>query len=121
MNINFNNNVPIYIQLLDYIKTYIISGEIKSGEKLPSVRELATLFKVNPNTMQKALIELEEEGLIYTERTNGKFVTNNHKIIDKIKKDYAKNIIDEYFSNMKKIGINKNEAIDYLIRKDDKK
>lgn len=121
MNINFNNNVPIYIQLLDYIKTYIISGEIKSGEKLPSVRELATLFKVNPNTMQKALIELEEEGLIYTERTNGKFVTNNQKIIDKIKKDYAQNIIDEYFSNMKKIGINKNEAIDYLIRKDDKK
>ena len=90
MNINFDNNTPIYIQLLEYIKTYIISGKLNSGDKLPSVRDFASMFKVNPNTMQKALAELEEEKLIYTERTNGKFVTNDKKIINDIKSKYAK-------------------------------
>ena len=51
MNTNFDNNIPIYLQLLEYVKTYIISGQIKSGENLPSVREFANMFKVNPNTM----------------------------------------------------------------------
>ena len=72
--------------MLNYIKTDIISGNIKSGDKLPSVREYASMFKVNPNTMQKALIELENLGLIYTERTNGKFVTTDKKVIEKAKK-----------------------------------
>ena len=85
MNTNFDNNIPIYLQLLEYVKTYIISGQIKSGEKLPSVREFANMFKVNPNTMQKALVELEEQKLIYTERTNGKYVTKDEKIIAKLK------------------------------------
>ena len=120
MNINFDNNIPIYIQLLDYIKTYIISGQIKSGEKLPSVREFSNMFKVNPNTMQKALIELEEQKLIYTERTNGKYVTENKEIIENLRQAYAQKVIDEYFEKMNKIGINQNEAIDYLKRKDGK-
>ena len=97
MNINFDNNTPIYIQLLEYIKTYIISGKLNSGDKLPSVRDFASMFKVNPNTMQKALAELEEEKLIYTERTNGKFVTNDKKIINDIKSKYAKKMAKEYF------------------------
>ena len=75
MEFTFDNNIPIYIQLLDYMKIYLISGVFKSGERLPSVREFATTFKVNPNTMQKALAELESMNLIYTERTNGKYVT----------------------------------------------
>lgn len=119
MNINFDNNTPIYIQLLEYIKTYIISGQIELGEKLPSVREFSNIFKVNPNTMQKALIELEEIKLIYTERTNGKFVTTDKKIIEKLKKECAKNIVHQYFENMKKIGITETDALDYLKRKDD--
>ena len=83
MEFTFDNNIPIYIQLLEYLKIYLISGVFKSGDKLPSVREFATTFKVNPNTMQKALAELESIGLIYTERTNGKYVTNNPKTIEK--------------------------------------
>ena len=75
MECTFDNNIPIYIQLLEYMKIYLISGVFKCGEKLPSVREFATTFKVNPNTMQKALAELESMNLIYTERTNGKYVT----------------------------------------------
>lgn len=117
MNINFDNNTPIYIQLLDYIKTYIISGKIGLGEKLPSVRELSNIFKVNSNTMQKALIELEDEKLIYTERTNGKFVTSDEKIIENLKNEYAENLTVRYFEDMKKIGISETDALNYLKRK----
>lgn len=84
---NFNNNIPIYVQLIEQLKTYIISGQIKPGEKLPSVRDLALKTKVNPNTMQKALVELEEIDLIYTERTNGKYVTENENTIKKLKQE----------------------------------
>lgn len=119
MNADFDNNTPIYVQVLNYIKTDIISGNIKSGDKLPSVREYASMFKVNPNTMQKALIELENLGLIYTERTNGKYVTTDNKVIEKNRKEYANNIVKNYFDNMKKIGIYEKEALNYLKRKDD--
>ena len=114
MDFTFDNNIPIYLQLLEYVKTYIISGQIKSGEKLPSVREFANMFKVNPNTMQKALVELEEQKLIYTERTNGKYVTEDKKIINNLKKECAQKIIDDYFLSMSKIGISKEDAICYL-------
>ncbi len=84
MELTFENNIPIYIQLLEYMKIYLISGVFKCGDKLPSVREFASTFKVNPNTMQKALAELESMKLIYTERTNGKFVTKDDKLIEKL-------------------------------------
>ena len=104
---NFNNNIPIYLQIVDELKIYIISGKLKPGDRLLSVREYANLFKVNPNTMQKALIELENLNLIYTERTNGKFVTSDETLIKNIKKSYAKNIIKKYFTDMNNIGIKK--------------
>ena len=96
MDFTFDNNIPIYIQLLDYLKIYLISGVFKAGDKLPSVRDFATTFKVNPNTMQKALTELEDMNLIYTERTNGKFVTTDKKLIEKYKKDFAKEKVNLY-------------------------
>ena len=114
MDFTFDNNIPIYIQLLDYLKIYLISGVFKAGDKLPSVRDFATTFKVNPNTMQKALAELENEQLIYTERTNGKYVTEDEELIEKIKRKLAKEIIDNYLNNMKKIGIDYNSAVKYL-------
>ena len=86
----------------------------KSGEKLPSVREFANTFKVNPNTMQKALAELEEMKLIYTERTNGKYVTNDTKLIEKLKDEYAITLANSYFQGMKKIGLGKADSIKYL-------
>lgn len=110
----FDNNIPIYIQLLEYLKIYLISGAFKCGDKLPSVREFANNFKVNPNTMQKALIELEEEGLIYTERTNGKYVTNDQNKLEKLKDEYAMTLAKSYFQGMKKIGLGKAESIKYL-------
>lgn len=116
MEFVFDNNVPIYIQLVEYIKIYLISGVFKSGEKLPSVREFATTFKVNPNTMQKALVELENLDLIYTERTNGKYVTKDEKIIEKLKDEYALTLAKSYFQGMKKIGLGKADSIKYLER-----
>ena len=67
MDYSFDNERPIYVQLVEKIRIEIISGKLKIGEKLPSVRELALTMKVNPNTMQKALVELENEKLVYTE------------------------------------------------------
>ena len=111
MELIFDNNTPIYLQLLEQFKMSIISGKYKEGEKLPSVRELAILLKVNPNTVQKALGELEDLGLIFTERTNGKYVTTNKLLIEKIKDEYAKELSKKYFDNMKKIGLNKKDII----------
>jgi len=111
---NFSNDRPIYIQLLEQIQILIISGNISIGERLPSVRDLALKYKVNPNTVQKALQELETIGLIYTERTNGKFVTTNKKIIEKYKKEFALEKVNNYFKAMNEIGFSKEEAIKYL-------
>lgn len=109
MDAVFNNSVPIYLQIVSEIKKQIISGKLVPGERIPSVRELALTYKVNPNTMQKALIELEENGLIKTERTNGKFVTEDENIINKIKNDYADNLTQNYLSEMISLGITKQE------------
>ena len=114
MNFEFNNNIPIYIQLVEQLKIYIISGKLEAGERLPSVRDLALQTKVNPNTMQKALSELEELGLVYTERTNGKFVTDDRKLIEKFKTEYAKEIAQNYFSCMQSIGFNSLDAVEFL-------
>ena len=114
MEITFDNNIPIYIQLLEYLKIYLISGVFKSGEKLPSVREFTTTFKVNPNTMQKALSELESMNLIYTERTNGKYVTKDKELLAKLKDEYAMTLARSYFQGMKKIGLGKADSIKYL-------
>lgn len=114
MNFVFDNDRPIYIQLVEQLEIYIISGKIKSGEKLPSVRELALMTKVNPNTMQKALVELENLKLIYTERTNGKYVTKDQKLLNKFKDKYAKEKTKKYIDEMKELGFIKNEIIDFL-------
>ena len=119
MEFTFDNNIPIYIQLLEYMKIYLISGIFKCGEKLPSVREFAAIFKVNPNTMQKALNELESLNLIYTARTNGKYVTNDINLIEKLKDEYAITLAKSYFQGMKKIGLGKADSIKYLEGIDD--
>lgn len=110
----FDNERPIYIQLVEMIRINIVSGKFKKGQKLPSVRELALMMKVNPNTMQKALVELEDEKLIYTERTNGKYVTEDEKLIEKIKKQLAQEKVNNYLNSMKNIGISYELAVKYL-------
>jgi len=110
----FDNERPIYIQLVEKLRMEIISGKLKPGEKIPSVREFAIIARVNPNTMQKALVQLEDEGLIFTERTNGKFVTENKELIEKIKKELAVENVKKYLKDMEDLGINCEEAFAYL-------
>ena len=114
MGYSFDNERPIYVQLVEKLELDIISGKLKPGERIPSVRELAITLKVNPNTMQKALAELEDKGLVYTERTNGKFVSDNKKLIEERKKKLAKKKTEEFLKSMQDIGITFEETIDYL-------
>ena len=96
--------MPIYLQLAKNIKVEIIAGRIQPGSKLPSVRDFALQFKVNPNTVQRALNELENEQLIYTERTNGKYITDDNRLIAHHRKKYAEELTKEYKNKMKEIG-----------------
>lgn len=114
MSYDFDDNIPIYIQIANLVRLQIISGKLNLGEKIPSVRELALKMKVNPNTISKALAQLEEEKLIFTERTNGKFVTSDKKLIQKIKTKIALDKIQVFLDNMQDIGIDFDEAITYL-------
>ncbi|MCX4365429.1 MAG: GntR family transcriptional regulator [Bacilli bacterium] len=114
MKYTFDNERPIYIQLVEMIRVDIVSGKYQKGDKLPSVRELALIMQVNPNTMQKALSELEQEKLIYTERTNGKYVTKDEKLIEKTKKELAQDKVNSYLNSMKSIGIDYTSAVNYL-------
>ena len=114
MSYCFDNDRPIYIQLLEKIKIDIVSEKIKPGEKVFSVRELALLYKVNPNTVQKSLEKLEEEALIYTERTNGKFVTEDKKLIAKVKEEFAREKVNKYLIDMQKLGFDFEDAVKYL-------
>ncbi len=110
MSYFFDNQTPIYLQIMDVIRTEIISGKYKAGQKLPSVRDFAMQFEANPNTVQKALFELEELGLIITERTSGKYVTSDDKILLNARLTKVEKIVGDFFSSMEKLGINKEEA-----------
>ncbi len=110
----FDNERPIYIQLVEQLRLAIVSGQYAASSRLPSVRELATIAQVNPNTMQKALQELEEQQLIFTERTNGKFVTEDKKLIAKYKKQLATASAKNYLADTQKIGATFDEAINIL-------
>lgn len=114
MSYKFDNNTPIYIQLVEVLKKDIISGKMNPKDRLPSVRDLALEFKVNPNTMQRALVELETLKLVYTESTNGRYITRDKKLIDKYKNKYAEEISNNYISNMEKLGFTKEELMNYL-------
>lgn len=114
MEYNFDNERPIYIQLIKLIEREIVSGRLKSGERIPSVREYANSFKVNPNTMQKALMELEKDGLIYTERTNGKYITEDTELIKKVKDNLTLELVNDFMVDMNNIGISSEEIIKYL-------
>ncbi|MEG2351369.1 MAG: GntR family transcriptional regulator [Bacilli bacterium] len=115
MNFEFDNDRPIYKQLIDQIKFGIITGIYVLGEKLPSVRDLSFKIKVNPNTIQRALSELESNNLIITKRTSGKFVTNNATVINKLKKELSKKYVDKFTEKMDSLMIS-TEEITSLIK-----
>lgn len=102
---------PIYTQLVEKVQLDIVSGTYKAGDKIPPVRELATEAAVNPNTMQKALAELERMGLLYTQRTSGRFVTEDEEMINKVKEEMASQQIQIFLENMKQLGYDAEQTI----------
>ena len=115
MDWNIDNNKPIYIQLVDKLKSKIISGEIPPGAKLESVRNLAEDAEVNPNTMQKALVELEREELVYSKRTSGRFVTDNEERIKRMREEVANREIENLKIILKELGYSEEEIINLII------
>lgn len=103
---------PVYIQLVEQIKSKIVSGEYAAGQRIPAVRELAAEASVNPNTMQKALSELERLGLMYSQRTSGRFITEDKTLITNLKQEIAKAQMEVFVANMKAIGFTKTEIAD---------
>ena len=114
MSWNFKDDRPIYLQIMEQIQLKIISGIYKAGDKLPSVRDLAVEAAVNPNTMQKALTELEREGLVYSQRTSGRFITEDNKMIKNLQEKIAEDIISNFLISMKKIGYGNEEILSIL-------
>ena len=102
---------PIYLQLIEQIKRRIVSGEFPAGSQLPPVRALAEQAAVNPNTMQKAFSELEREGLVFTQRTSGSFITEDEDMIEQLKTMLAQEVITEFFLQMNGLGFTKEDAI----------
>ena len=114
MRWEFDNTRPVYIQLCEQFTNEIISGALLPGEKLMSVRDLAKEAGVNPNTMQKALSELERSGLLYTQRTAGRFVTENKEKIKEIKQETARLRVLQFLNEMAQLGINSQEIEELL-------
>lgn len=117
MKFKFDNERPIYLQLLEQLELSIISGQLTPGERLPSVRDFALQAGVNPNTIQKALAELEAAKLIFTERTNGKYVTADQKLIKKYREQFAAAKTQKYLQDMSDLGFDPHEIIDYFTKK----
>ena len=102
---------PIYIQLLEQIKLGIISGVLPAGSRLPSVRDLAAEAKVNPNTMQKALDELGREGLVFSQRTSGRFITEDRQLLDQLKTELVTQHLEQFLGQMRSIGLTREEVL----------
>ena len=111
---DFKSDRSIYSQLIDHIEMSIISGERPPGTKLASVRELASQASVNPNTMQRALTELERLGLVYTQRTNGRFITQDFEVIENARKKFAKEHVGDFLNRMQRLGLNKAQIIELI-------
>lgn len=114
MSFNFTADKPIYVQLIDQIKYRILTGELPLGSKLASVRDLAVEAKVNPNTMQKALAELEQTELIRAERTTGRFITENSGMIESMRKGAAKEETKIFLSKMHTLKFSTQDAISFI-------
>ena len=111
MNWAFKNGIPIYTQIIDQFKGFILSGEFQPGQQIPPVRELAVDAGVNPNTMQRALAELEREGLLYSVRTTGRFVTDDAEIFAELRRTLAGTHIENLFRDLNKLGMTDDEII----------
>ena len=114
MSWNLDSSRPIYAQIIEKVSLYIVSGQYQPGDKLPSVRDLAAQAGVNPNTMQKALSELERENLVHSVRTSGRFITEDKDMIEKMREELASTQIKEFLNKMSQMGFDYNKTIALL-------
>ena len=115
MKWQFRNDMPIYTQIVEQIKVAIVRGEYGSGERLPSVRDMATEAGVNPNTMQRAMAELEREGLVFSQRTSGRQVTENLELIKEAKLSLATKHLESFMNAMGELGLGQDEIIKLIM------
>lgn len=114
MDKKLQENMPIYMQIMNRVRDAVASGELAPGERVASVREMAADFEVNPNTMQRALNELEREGLLISERTAGRFVTTDRQLIMQLKKEAAEEAADAFRREMSALGFTDEEMIEFF-------
>ena len=112
----FKNGIPIYLQIMEGIKTRIAGGLLPPGSKLPSVRDLAEQAGVNPNTMQRAMTQLEQEGLLYTQRTSGRFVTEDEAKMKELRSSLSERYVEELFTQLSRLGMSREEIISEVSR-----
>ena len=119
----FKDNIPIYLQIEQYLYRQITLGKMKAGEKIPSVRKLALELTVNVNTVQRALQEMNTQGILYTKRGEGNFVTEDTELLSRTKQSLINNELDEFVQNMEKLGVKQDELVstltDYLEHSED--
>ena len=114
MDRSLEDNMPIYMQIMNSIRDAIASGELAAGDKVPSVREFASEFEVNPNTMQRALMELEREGILVSERAIGRFVTDDRSRIDAMRREAGSKAADAFIRQMADLGFSEEEMLDFF-------
>lgn len=114
---NFNDNAPIYLQIVNTLKRNIASGAYPPGSRLPSVRDLALEAGVNPNTMQRALSELERSGLVNSQRTAGRFITEDASALLDLRKSMSEEIVSEFIARLRGIGMSDEQILDTVRKK----
>lgn len=116
----FENHAPVYLQIVWHIKNDILNGVYGADEQIPSVRQLAQMAAVNPNTMQRALSELEAEGLLYSKGTAGRYVSGNSDVLKEVRKEEVKRLLDDFLKKADALSISKDEIISFLKEESDK-
>ncbi len=111
---NYSASVPIYLQVMDSIKEKIVTGKIPPGEKLPSGRDLALQYTINPNTAARVYQMLEQEQVCFTRRGLGTFVTEDHDRIIRLKEEMAEKLLREFMDGLAKLGISGEEAAEMI-------
>ena len=111
---SFTADRPVYIQIADRIKKSVLSGQYKAGEQIPTVRQLALEAAVNPNTVQHAFTELEDEGLIISQGTLGRFVTEDTAVIQAVRKDMALKLAEVFTKEMEQLSVKQEEIIELI-------
>jgi GntR family transcriptional regulator len=117
MNVIFNNRDPVYLQIVRYFKERIVNGELEPGEEIPSRRDLANRMKVNPNTAQRAYKEMEEQGLIYTEKNHPSKITTDKEVLGQVRNELLIEAVDMFVTSVRSINVPVEELLDLVKEK----